>query len=383
MDTITALIAESAGKVWISFTHNWPYLLVSVVIAAALKLFIDQDKISAFLVKNKKAGVVTATAAAVGTPLCSCGTTAVVLGMMASMIPWAPIVAFMVASPLSSPEGIVYSAGLFGWPFAIYYFAASIVLGLAGGAAADFFDRRGFLINQNRMNTFKPEPEKSPFYNQIDGNHRLIHSTELAFASVQACGCSSSEAEPVVNLNPRRRSMEKSSCACDTSEPEVPNTTVQPESSCGCGNSENQSDKKAVTFNQFLNEVIMSSKQLLVMFLGFAFIGYFLNGLIPQEWVKVLFGSGNLYSVPLAATIGIPFYINSEGSLPLVSSLMQGGMNPGAAMAFLITGAGTSLGAVTGMLTIARWRVVALVIGTLWVGSIIAGYGFNLLMALI
>ena len=382
MDTITALIAESAGKVWISFTHNWPYLLISVVIAAALKLFIDQERISTFLVKNKKAGIITATAAAVGTPLCSCGTTAIVLGMMASMIPWAPIVAFMVASPLSSPEGIVYSAGLFGWPFAIFYFVSSIILGLAGGTAADFFERRGWLKNQNRMNTFKREPEKSPSVNQIDGNYQLVHSTELAFASVQACGCSSSEAEPVVNLNPNRRSMEKSSCACGTSEPEAPNTTVKPESACGCGNSENQSVKKTVTFNLFLYEIIISSKQLLVMFLGFAFIGFFLNGLIPEAWIKVLFGSGNLYSIPLAATIGIPFYINSEGSLPLVSSLIQGGMNPGAAMAFLITGAGTSMGAVTGMLTIARWRVVALVVGTLWVGSIIAGYGFNLLMAL-
>ena len=52
----------------------------------------------------------------VATPFCSCGTTAVVLGMMASTMPMAPIIAFMIASPLSSPEGLFYSAGLFGWP---------------------------------------------------------------------------------------------------------------------------------------------------------------------------------------------------------------------------------------------------------------------------
>jgi len=62
--------------------------------------------------------VLASTAVAVATPLCSCGTTAVVLGMMAGSISWAPIVAFMVASPLTSPEGLIYSAGLFGWPFA-------------------------------------------------------------------------------------------------------------------------------------------------------------------------------------------------------------------------------------------------------------------------
>ncbi len=382
MDALTVLIAESAGKVWISLTHNWPYLLVSVVIAAALKLFTDQEKISAFLIRNKRAGVITATAAAVGTPLCSCGTTAVVLGMMASMIPWAPIVAFMVASPLSSPEGIVYSAGLFGWPFAIYYFITSIILGLAGGMAAEFFDRRGWLKNQNRMNTFESASKEAFSSNQVKRNLLTIQSPELAFASAPSCGCGSTGTEAAFNSDPGGKSMVESSCSCSTSESETVKEIVQSDSSCGCENSGNQSVKEPVTLKCFFVEVLMASKQLLIMFVGFVFIGFFLNDLIPEDWIRVLFGSGNLYSVPLAATIGIPFYINSEGSLPLVSSLMQGGMNPGAAMAFLITGAGTSLGAVTGMLTIARWRVVALVVGTLWIGSIIAGFGFNLLLTI-
>jgi len=384
MDAITVLIAESAGKVWISLTHNWPYLLISVVIAAALKLFTNPDKISTFLIRHKNAGVISATAAAVGTPLCSCGTTAVVLGMMASLIPWAPIVAFMVASPLSSPEGIVYSAGLFGWPFAIYYFITSIILGLAGGAAAEFFDRRGWLLNQNRMGTFKPAKKIAHTSKQTDGNPVFFRNTpELAFAAAPACGCGSSVADSEVELAPREVSTDEISCGCGVTEPEAVKDATQPESSCGCGSTEKEAVKEPVTFTRFFMEVFAASKQLLIMFLGFAFIGFFLNGLIPETWIKVLFGSGNLYSVPLAATIGIPFYINSEGSLPLVSSLIQGGMDQGAAMAFLITGAGTSLGAVTGMLTIARWRVVGIVVGTLWIGSIIAGYGFNLMMALI
>jgi len=40
-------------------------------------------------------------------------------------------------------------------------------------------------------------------------------------------------------------------------------------------------------------------------------------------------------------------------------------MSAGAAAVFLITGAGTSIDAVAGTLTIARWRAVGLVIGTL------------------
>jgi hypothetical protein len=48
-------------------------------------------------------------------------------------------------------------------------------------------------------------------------------------------------------------------------------------------------------------------------------------------------------------------------------------MGTGPAMAFLVTGAGTSLGAISGGLLIARWRVLALVVGTLWVGAIALG----------
>ena len=69
----------------------------------------------------------------------------------------------------------------------------------------------------------------------------------------------------------------------------------------------------------FLKELFRAGKTLLLMFLGFAFIGYFLNGLIPASWVAAIFGSGNIYNVPLAATLGLPFYINSEASLAVGS----------------------------------------------------------------
>jgi uncharacterized membrane protein YraQ (UPF0718 family) len=60
--------------------------------------------------------------------------------------------------------------------------------------------------------------------------------------------------------------------------------------------------------------------------------------------------------------------------------MLESGMSQGAALAFLITGAGTSLGAFGGLLTIARWRVIGIVVGTLWLGSIVLGFIYNLLM---
>jgi uncharacterized membrane protein YraQ (UPF0718 family) len=53
---------------------------------------------------------------------------------------------------------------------------------------------------------------------------------------------------------------------------------------------------------------------------------------------------------------------------------MDGGMGPGPAMAFLVTGAGTSIGAVSGLFVIARTRVVALVVGLLFGGALVLGW---------
>lgn len=358
MDAFLTLLVKTFTQVEHTFIANWPFLVVSIFIAVLLKLFVDISKVSDFLMRYRKAGVIAATAAAVTTPLCSCGTTAIILGMMASTMPWAPIVAFMVASPLTSPEELVYSAGLFGWPFALAFFIASILLGLLGGLTAGIFESRGWLAGQARFS-------------------REISRT----ASVSpACGCGSA-------IPSAQTSTTRYCCEVETidalKKPEAP--------SCSCGTQASPvspSDSKKfepkngrVSIREFGNELLSSGGRLILMFFGFAFIGYFLNNLIPSAWITAVFGQGNIYSVPLAATLGLPLYINTEGSLPLVRALIDGGMSQGAALAFLITGSGTSIGAIAGALTIARWRIIALVIGVLWVGAIAVGYGYNLLLA--
>jgi uncharacterized membrane protein YraQ (UPF0718 family) len=341
MDIIT-LLQSTFIKVLETFSHNWYLLVISIIISAALKFYVDQDAIARFLRRNTRNSVLISTGIAVGTPFCSCGTTAVVLGMMASTVPWAPIVAFLVSSPLTSPEGLFYSAGIFGWPFAIAFFVSSILLGLAGGAIASFAEARGWLVNQARMAQPKPSVSLG-----IMGGPAPIGLPVLA--------------QPAV---------ETTQCGCTSTRTELPVIT-QPAS---------ESARPTITFRAFFQEIYDISKRLLPLFFGFTFVGYLLNGLIPAAWITGLFGAGHAYSIPLAATLGLPFYINSEVSLPLVRAMLESGMSQGAALAFLITGAGTSLGALGGLFTIARWRVIAIVIGTLWLGSTLLGFLYNLIV---
>lgn len=357
MDFILALVLTALRRTAVTFTHNWPFLLTSILIAAALKLFLDADGASAFLRRFRGAGVAAATAVAVTTPLCSCGTTAVVLGMMAGSMPLGPIVAFMVASPLSSPSQLFYSAGLFGWPFALAYFGATILLGLAGGAVANVLEARGWLKGQIRF-------------------------AATASPSEAGCGCRAPDA-PVAAPAPL---LSEVGCGCGAPlAPALAPTPLPAGLGCGCAAPAAPAPVAAPVaarpfvemLQRYLRLVASVAGRLVPLFAGFAFVGYFLNGIIPAAWIQGLFGEGRAYGVPLAATLGLPLYVSSEASMPLVRALVESGMSRGAIAAFLVAGAGTSVGAIAGALTIARRRVVGLVIAVLWLGAILVGWGMD------
>jgi uncharacterized membrane protein YraQ (UPF0718 family) len=299
-----------------SIIHNWPFLALGIVGAAVLKVYVGTEPIADLFMRRTGLAVVASVAAAVGTPFCSCGTTAVVLSMIATTAPWAPIVAFMVASPLTSPTELVVSTGLFGLPFGVFFFGSSIVLGLVGGGIAYAAQRAGLLENQAR------------------------------FANRPACACEAQPAAAPIALG------------------------IGPGAAAVA---EFELRRDRWRFRELIRETATMGRRMLVLFVGFAAIGYAVIAIIPTEWLTTLLGGSSPLSVVVAATLGIPFYVSSEASLPLVAGLMDGGMGTGPAMAFLITGAGTSVGAISGGLLIARWRVLAIVVGTLWAGAIVLG----------
>ncbi len=314
---LSDVIPWVSSQVATSMLHNWPFLTLGIVSAAALKVYVGTERIAGIFQRRTGVAVVGSVAAGVVTPFCSCGTTAVVLSMIATTAPWAPIVAFMVASPLTSPDELFVSAGLFGWPFATFFFAASIVLGLAGGAVALLAERAGLLENQARF----VEP---------DACSSCAVAPEPTFATFGIGPGAASVAEFELRRAPWR-------------------------------------------LGELAHEAWTLGRRMMVLFVGFAGIGYLAIAIIPTAWLTALLGGSSPLSVVIAATVGIPFYISSEASLPLVAGLMHGGMGTGPAMAFLVTGAGTSIGAISGALLIARWRVLAIIAGTLWAGAVVLG----------
>lgn len=320
------VVLKSLDQVWETFQEIWPYLLLSLLISAAMRRYVNGVRINQWLQKYRSTSVIAATSVAVSTPLCSCGGgIAIALSMMAASIPWGPLIAFIIASPLTSPDEVFYSAGLFGWPFALTYFVAAASAGIAGGFLAHYIEGTGWFVNQAR---YKPRPVTS------------------------CCGTASQSGDTL---------------CCTTKGADVSKSNLL---------------RKRFKGAEYLTEVWLVGRRLLFTFFIASFLGYLLGNLIPTSWISLLFGSsGKGWSVPLGALFGIPFSLNISSSLPIARAFIAQGATPGAAMAFLLVGAGTSLGAVAGMLTIVRWRVVALVTVTLWISAVVFGYAFNLFLA--
>ncbi|UCG40727.1 MAG: permease [Acidimicrobiia bacterium] len=310
---IPEILATVLDDVVSTVINVWPYLAISIVGAAALTTYSSPDRLVDFMRRRAVVAVGAAVGLAAFTPFCSCGTTAVVLGGLATATPWAPLIAFMVASPLTSPSELFLSAGLFGWKFALLFFMGTIVIGIGAGAVGHLLDRRG---------SFK-------------GQARLAEQN-----------------------------------ACLTGE-----CAVAPAGSgIGPGTAAVTEYRTRPTTREFAAELWATTRRLSVLFLGFTALGYLAIRSIPTDWIGAYLGGDSFAAVPLAALLGIPAYLNTEASLPLVASLMDGGMGPGPAMAFLVTGAGTSVGAISGLFVIARGRVVALVVSLLFGGALVLGW---------
>ncbi|MGG7568181.1 permease [Rhodovulum sp. DZ06] len=98
---------------------------------------------------------------------------------------------------------------------------------------------------------------------------------------------------------------------------------------------------------------------------------------VPAEDITSVLGGDGAAPVALAALVGVPAYLNGYAALPLVSGLMEQGMAPGAAMAFLVAGGVSSIPAAMAVWALAKPRVFALYLGFALTGALGAGFAWG------
>ncbi len=361
MEFVWGLMKDTVLYVLGTLLHNLPALAIGVLVAGAMQVYVDPDRMRNWLMRRSSVSIPATVLFGAFTPFCACGTMAVVLSMVATALPWGPVMAFLTSSPLMSPEGFVLISGVVSPLFAISLAVASVLIGLGSGYATHMIEKRtGFLKDQLRF------------------------ASKDAGKASGSCGCSGQPA-PAAQVSCCAAAEEGTGCGCGEEEPEAA-------SGCGCGTGalamEPPMQAKPIgsfflkyKVDKLLKAVFeVGVLRILPLFALFAGIGYLINRFIPSEWISALFGQNNVFAVPLAALLGLPLYVNGDSSVPLIQSLLASGVSPGAMLAFMITGPGTSAGVLAGLATILKRKAIGLYVAYLLGGAILLGYLYELIV---
>ncbi len=138
-----------------------------------------------------------------------------------------------------------------------------------------------------------------------------------------------------------------------------------------------KSDRRGVFLNEARRTTVFLAKWLI---LAFALESLMLR-YVPADAVAGLIGGDGPLAVPLAALVGMPAYLNGYAAIPLVNGLMDLGMAPGAALAFMTAGAVSSIPAAIAVWALVRPPVFVWYLALAFTGSVLAGYAFQLAMA--
>jgi len=365
------LLSKMVFAVITSLSHNWIPLSFAILTAAIMTVYMDAEKLKRALIRNTNASIWGSVALGAFTPLCACGTMAVILGMLTTTLPWGPIMAFLTSSPLMSPDGFIMLAGMLNMSFAIALTLASVVIGLGSGYVTHQIERKtDFLKDQTRFAKESPAPTCG-----CSGARPTVQTAQICGCSVnsrpqtsQVCGCSDARSLPQPDWNNAEL------CCAAAADNSFSQAILMPFGALF-------SVANAIKWREIGDAIVkIGFKQILLYYSIFVAVGFLINSFVPTSLIVALFNANNPFAVPLAALIGLPLYVTTESSIPLIQALMTQGASEGAMLAFMITGPGTSAWVIAGIITIMKKRAISLYVSFLLVGAILAGYLYDLFL---
>jgi len=149
----------------------------------------------------------------------------------------------------------------------------------------------------------------------------------------------------------------------------------------GCGGNLMRTEKPVNWFfwaeaerRQAFSKETISTSLFLLKWLTLAFLlESLLITYMPAESVAKVLGTDSAWAIPIATLVGVPAYLNPFAALPLVKSLIDMGVMPGAGFAFLVAGAVTSLPAAIAVFALVKRPMFLWYIGLALTGALLSG----------
>jgi uncharacterized membrane protein YraQ (UPF0718 family) len=150
---------------WSFFARLWPFVVAGIIGSALLSVVIPKEKIRSVFEDRGAVSIVLASGIGLISPFGAYSTIPLCAALMMAGIPPAPLVAFLVSSPLMNPNLFFITSGALGFEMAILRAVSALVLGLAAGGTTQFlvsFNRAerhwfGLMPSQHVERIFSPE----------------------------------------------------------------------------------------------------------------------------------------------------------------------------------------------------------------------------------
>lgn len=139
--------------------------------------------------------------------------------------------------------------------------------------------------------------------------------------------------------------------------------------------------EKKKSFRERIDFAVAESKRITFGVLPYLLFGIAVGGLIhgyaPADFLTGIAGRDNPLAVPVAVIAGIPLYSNSAGMVPIVGALTDKGVPMGTALAFMMAVIGLSLPELIILRRVLKPKLLAVLVGILFVAFTFTGYLFN------
>lgn len=294
-------------------------LAVMIFTISFIRSFFPPEKVKDWL-EGRRKGAASVMAAVLGvlSPFCSCSTVPLFIGFVEAGIPLGITFTFLISSPIVNEISLVMLFSMFGWKIALLYVLAGMVLAMSAGA----------IIGKLKMEKYV---ESYIYEIAAEQEHEAVvqDDSQGIFAKIKA-------------LLTREQLQERTSFA--------------------------------------LRNVAETIQKVWVYLLLGIGIGAFIHGYAPQDLLIKYAGEGNLFAVPIATLIGVPLYSNAVGSLPIIEALMNKGVAPGTALAFMMAITALSLPEMILLRKVIKPKLIGVFAGVVTIGIIIIGYGFNAIL---
>lgn len=303
----------------------FPYFIVGILLAGHMRTYKIAVKLQNKIRRYGFASIFLASFVGILTPLCACGTLTTAISLLFAGLPLAPVMALLVTSPLLSPSTYLLTLNDLGPEWTVIRTVAAFLMGIFAGVVTHLLRNKGFRTNAIFIEGAVP---RGDFHDETYPDERL------------RCNCKERFGNRVA----------------------------------------------ARTGNMFLIFLAKSSEMLWLVgkyVLVGVVIGAIVERYLPREWIYRLFGQKDPLSIVWITLGSVPVFlhqISASSILYHVKSSLQGTLDGGAALAFMVGGPVTAIPTMVLFWSVFKKRVFVLYLFVCLAGTIGIAYLFQLLV---